>query len=134
MFEDIPTCDDPWNIKRDVSAEDIGMTSVSGPVPIQQFSFVRLDNKSERLRAKAFDWSDSNIQRYFHNEMAANIRGGLYAPVQSTQNLVPLFIPSLDRPELFNKRLAFMDCLLNNCRMNSLRGRLDMVTEYVKSM
>jgi hypothetical protein len=122
---------DLWDIKRNVVPKNLGIGSTSGLVPILQLAFVQLDKYSKVLHAKSFDWSDSNRQRYFHNEMAANIRGGIYAPVQEVRNLVPLFIPSLDRPSLFSKRLAFMEDMADHCKLHTLRGRLQDITAHI---
>jgi hypothetical protein len=120
----------PWEIKRDIAAEEINIESVSGQFPLCQMVFVRLDRSSGLRASKTVDWSDCNSQRYFHNEMAASIRGGIYAP-QPRPSLMPLFIPSLDSPCLFKHRLLFMEKMQIYCFMHSLRGNLAYVTGHI---
>jgi hypothetical protein len=124
----------PWELKKIVDPQEIGVNTCSGEIPLQCLFLLKLDETVNHLDVMVIDDSNKDelfvTKIQFHWELAKPIRGG-YAPLGGNLDSTPFFIPSFDCPEFLGQRNRFIDALFARRMVIKVRGPLKKVTGFI---
>lgn len=122
--------EDPWLHKVLVSAEQVGITTHEGSMPLIKSFMVHVDETKKSLLVKS---ADTVITRLYLNEnFSRYIRGTCIALLGARLEYLG-YIPSLDTNALFTKRVVLMQRLLIEHSMMYVSGPLGKVVDYIAS-
>jgi hypothetical protein len=131
---------EPWNLKKEVEPPSMGIDTHDLPVPLAVFANIKLDDSLNEcvvhLLSSRADSSKTSLERkeeFFmkielYRDITEVIRGARFTPLgEEDLKLRELFVPSLDRPDYMQKRVAFVNTLFEDDRMAlvTVRGPLE---------
>lgn len=126
---------DLWNTKKLILPEEFGIPTASAPAPIEVFAFLRLDNTLREATLELLDYESFAVSTFeakveLYSSMASLVRGARFVPFDRTGRISYWDIPDLDRPELSQKRIEFIEKLYAYAAVVKIHGPLpSIVTE-----
>ena len=126
VFEREPL--DPWNYKKTIFAENIGIKCENNNIPINTIIVLHLDNRRNELQVyKGENWKNNFL---LYQTLSENIRNSLSTIVD--KNGFPIgYVPSYETEEYFNKRCEIMSIINNSKNYKNVVGPLKLVSEYL---
>lgn len=122
----------PWELKRRVFPEELGLSGHREPMGLHKVAFARLDGTTHEVSHTILDTSVPG-PLFEHKvalvkELSSLIRGGGFATFAHDLSLIDLFVPNMDTPRRARIRNSFIDALFRDGRSCTVRGSLHEVT------
>lgn len=122
----------PWNVKKHVTCEELGISKAHGMVPISKLVFLRLDSEMSDISCHPINSTEPELlfqkKLELYNDISQPIRG-LGAPLDGKLKLVPFLLPSLDCLEFLKRRSTLIEASFDYCTILNMRGSLYAVSE-----
>jgi hypothetical protein len=146
LFRSTDGNEEPWNLKREVSPKELGISTATSPAPLSVFVKIRLDDSVDDCVVSLLSsWSDGAFvpirerERFFtkielYRSITETIRSASFTPLRETDlTLMNVFAPDLDRPQFAAKRVRFLNTLFDDRRMAflSIRGPLEKCVDAI---
>lgn len=139
----------PWDEKREVSADMVGIESVCSPgLGVKLLVSIRLDSSVEGSAvvytepAGSVEKSAAKPEQRFaarvalYQELSSVVRGATFVPLdERSHHVLPMGVPDLDDDGMQIRRSVFVNSVFDGsagCQFVSLRGPLPYVIEQVK--
>lgn len=120
---------DTWLYKKPVMPAELGVAVTTQPVEVKAVYLVHVDNLQQQVFTKN---ADSVVTRLFLNEnFSRYIRSTCTTLMTGPGLAFSGYIPSLDRPEFYKRRVLLMGYMLNHLGVRYVSGPLSDIVAHI---